>query len=59
MPHIRDSVSSTNGGVPSHIRTAILIIIEGHETAFNGFEYQFYYWEAIEKSETDPQSLVF
>jgi hypothetical protein len=24
-----------------HVHTAILIIIEGHKTAFNGFQYQF------------------
>jgi hypothetical protein len=32
--------------------TAILIIIEGQETAFNG-----YYWKTVEKLETDPQLL--
>jgi hypothetical protein len=29
------------GNVCANARTAILIIIEGHETAFNGFWYQF------------------
>ncbi len=37
--------------------TAILIIIEGHETASNGFFVPVYYWKTVEKPETDTQLL--
>ena len=39
--------------------TAILIIIEGHKTAysFQWFLVPAYYWKTIEKPETDPQLL--
>jgi hypothetical protein len=30
--------------------TAILIIIEGHGTAFNGFQIPVHYWKTVEKS---------
>jgi hypothetical protein len=36
----------------------MLLIIEGHETAFNGFfEYHFTTGKPLEKPETDPQLL--
>ena len=39
-----------------HVYTAIPIIFEGHETAFDGLV-PVYYWETVEKPETDPQLL--
>jgi hypothetical protein len=38
-------------------RTDILIMIEVHKTAFNGFQYQFTTAKSVEKPETDPQLL--
>jgi hypothetical protein len=37
--------------------TAILIIIEAHEMAFDEFLVPVYYWKTVEKPETDPQLL--
>jgi hypothetical protein len=42
---------------PTLFYTAILIIIEGHETAFNSFLVPVYNWKTVGKSETDPQLL--
>jgi hypothetical protein len=39
------------------IGTAIPIIIEGRETAFNSFLVPVYYWKTVEKPKTDPQLL--
>ncbi len=36
---------------------AILMMIEGRETAFNGSYYQVTNWKTVEKPETDPQLL--
>ena len=37
--------------------SAMLIIIEGNETAFNSFLVPVYNWKTVGKSETDPQLL--